>query len=78
MDPTELKELPRSERVEKVFNFSPTSYQADLLDYHELLSEQTTSSTTRALTFSIQLPAKTRPMRCLTSSRMLSKTAHSR
>ncbi len=35
MDPSKLKELPRSERVEKVFNFSPTDYQADLLDYHE-------------------------------------------
>jgi hypothetical protein len=35
MDPTELKSLPRSERVEKVFNFSPTDYQATLLDHHE-------------------------------------------
>jgi len=35
MDSDELKDLPRSERVSKVFNFQPTDYQADLLDYHE-------------------------------------------
>lgn len=28
-------DLPRSERVEEIFNFSPTDYQAELLDYHE-------------------------------------------
>lgn len=27
--------LRRSERVEELFNFSPTDYQAELLDYHE-------------------------------------------
>jgi len=35
MDKEELKALPRSERVEKIFNFSATSYQAEFLDYHE-------------------------------------------
>lgn len=35
MDTEQLKELPRSERVEKIFNFEPTSYQADLLDHYE-------------------------------------------
>ncbi len=35
MDPEELRDLPRSERVQHVFNFDPTDYQADLLDHHE-------------------------------------------
>jgi len=35
MEAKELRELPRSERVERVFNFEPTPYQAELLDYHE-------------------------------------------
>lgn len=35
MNPDDLKSLPRSERVEKVFGFSPTEYQAELLDYGE-------------------------------------------
>lgn len=30
-----VAKLPRSERVEKLFAFQPTEYQADLLDYHE-------------------------------------------
>lgn len=31
----ECAEMPRSERVEYLFNFEPTDYQAELLDYHE-------------------------------------------
>lgn len=30
-----LIDLPRSERVQKLFNFDPTEYQAELLDYSE-------------------------------------------
>jgi len=35
MDPQELKELPRSERLERVFGHKPTEYQAKLLDFGE-------------------------------------------
>lgn len=31
----ELRELPRSERVQKLFDFEPTEYQAELLDHCE-------------------------------------------
>lgn len=31
----QLKALPRSERVQKLFNFQPTDYQAEVLDYGE-------------------------------------------
>lgn len=31
----QLKSLPRSERVKKLFNFKPTDYQSDVLDYGE-------------------------------------------
>lgn len=40
--PPELKtipDLPRSERVSKLFGFDPTDYQAELLDYHEQQSK---------------------------------------
>lgn len=30
-----VAQLPRSKRVEKLFGFSPTDYQVELLDYHE-------------------------------------------
>lgn len=33
MDLDDVKSLPRSERVEKLFDFSPFPYQAELLDY---------------------------------------------
>jgi len=39
MNPEDLRRLPRSERVERVFGFSPTSYQADLLDYGETVAK---------------------------------------
>lgn len=35
MDAADLQELPRSERVQEVFNFEAPDYQADLLDYAE-------------------------------------------